>query len=236
MIGTFVKTPTSHAIEIMGLVGFDFVIVDQEHAPFDRAAMDVACLAARASGIAAIVRVAEATPSAILCALDLGADGIMAPHIDSPEKARALARACRYRSGTRGYSSTTRAGRYGDAKMAEHMADQDARVVCIAMIEDEAALTQLDAIAQVPGIDGLFIGRGDLSAALGAARAAEATRRIAMAARTADLAVMALVSTKEDAAAMRNMGVSAFAISNDQSFMKAAAAQAVKDYRDPAGL
>lgn len=233
VLGTFIKTPTSHTTEIIGSVGFDFVIIDQEHAPFDRNSIDVACLAARASNVAAIIRVADPSPSSILSVLDLGAYGIMAPHVDSPEKARAVAAACRYRGGVRGFSNTTRAGDFGGASFGDHIADQDSRVACVAMIEDEAALSHLDAIARVDGIDAFFIGRGDLTAALGVERMAEATKTIAAAARAANMPVMALVSSKDDARMMRDLGTSAFVVSNDQNLLKSAAAQALKDYGDP---
>jgi 2-keto-3-deoxy-L-rhamnonate aldolase RhmA len=108
----FIKIPTSHTIEIVGLAGFDFVI-DQEHGTFDRSAIDIACLAARAAGIAAVVRVPEANAAAIMAVLDCGANGIMVPHCDSAEKARAIAAACRHRGGVRGFATTTRAGAYG---------------------------------------------------------------------------------------------------------------------------
>ena len=233
VLGTFIKTPTSHSTEIVGSVGFDFDILDQEHAPFDRGSIDIACLAGRAANVATIVRVAEATPAGILSALDVGATGVMAPHVDGVEKARAVAAACRYRGGVRGFSNTTRAGGFGAASFADHIADQDARVACIAMIEDEAALAEIDAIARVEGIDAFFIGRGDLTAALGAERMAAATRTIAAAARAAGMPVMALVSSRDDARMMRDLGTTAFVVSNDQNFLKAAATQALKDYGDP---
>jgi 2-keto-3-deoxy-L-rhamnonate aldolase RhmA len=81
-----------NTVEIVGLVGFDFVIIDQEHAPWDRAAVDIACLAARAVDIAAIVRVPEVNASSIMATLDCGATGVMVPHCDSPAKARATQR------------------------------------------------------------------------------------------------------------------------------------------------
>ena len=61
MVGTFIKTPTCHSIEILGGVGFDFVVIDEEHAPFDRSAIDIGLLAARAVGTAGLVRVAQPT-------------------------------------------------------------------------------------------------------------------------------------------------------------------------------
>jgi 2-keto-3-deoxy-L-rhamnonate aldolase RhmA len=234
VLGTFIKTPTSHATEILGRVGFDFVIIDQEHAPFDRGSIDMACLGARASNIAAIVRVAEPTPAAILSVLDVGATGVMVPHVDSPEKAKEIAAACRYRNGARGFSNTTRAGGFGDATFASHIEAQDAQVTCIAMIEDASALDHLEAIARTPGIDAFFVGRGDLTAALGAEKMQEAVKVITAAAQKAGMPVMMLVSSREDARAMRDLGASSFVVSNDQNFMRSAATQALKDYGDPA--
>ena len=80
------------------------------------------------------------------------------PHCDSPERARQIAAACRHRGGSRGFATTTRAGSYGGAPREQHIAEQDATVTCIAMIEDQAALAHLEEIAAVKGIDAFFIG------------------------------------------------------------------------------
>lgn len=116
----------------------------------------------------------------------------------------------------------------------EHIAEQDARTTCIAMIEDEAALDHLPAVAAVEGVDVFFIGRGDLGAALGSsARLKAATEQIAGAVRAAGKPVIALVSGRDDARAMRALGVSAFLHSNDQNLFKSAAAKALEEYGDP---
>jgi len=94
LLGTFLKTPTGHATEVLGHVGFDFVVIDQEHAPFDRGTIDLALLAARAAGIAGIVRVAEPTAAKLLAVLDDGAAGVLVPHVSSPGKARDVVAAC----------------------------------------------------------------------------------------------------------------------------------------------
>ena len=233
VLGTFIKTPTSHTTEVIGSAGFDFVIIDQEHAPFDRVTIDICCLAAKAAGIAALVRVAEPTPASILSVLDVGAAGVLVPHVDTPAKAREIAAACRYRSGSRGFSNTTRAGDFGGASFADHIAAQDAGVTCVAMIEDERALDGIDAIAATEGIDAFFIGRGDLTAALGVEGMEKAVERIMEAGRRAGMTMMALVSGRDDARTMRGRGASAFVVSNDQNLLKAAATQALKDYGDP---
>ena len=79
LVGTFLKTPTGHGVEIIGDAGFDFVVIDQEHAPFDRSSTDVALAIACARGLPALVRVAG--PEAILSVLDGGATGILMPHV-----------------------------------------------------------------------------------------------------------------------------------------------------------
>ena len=109
LVGTFLKTPTGHGVEIMGDAGFDFVVIDQEHAPFDRSSTDVALAIACARGLPALVRVAG--PETVLSVLDGGATGILMPHVASAEQARAVVAACRYRGG-RGFATSTRAGRY----------------------------------------------------------------------------------------------------------------------------
>jgi 2-keto-3-deoxy-L-rhamnonate aldolase RhmA len=233
VLGTFIKIATPHPVEIFGQLGFDFVIIDQEHAPFDRGDIDIACLAARAANIAAIVRVPEVNASTIMSALDCGATGVMVPHCDSPAKAREIASACRHRGGSRGFATTTRAGGYAGVSGEQHMTEQDANTTCIAMIEDHAALAHLPEIAAVKGIDAFFIGRGDLSAALGIDGMNAAVKQITDVARAANMPTIALVSSRADARAMRDLGVAAFVYSNDQNLLKTAAAQALQEYGDP---
>ena len=165
----FIKTPTTHAIEILGDLGFDFVVIDEEHAPFNRESIDVALLAARASGTAGIVRVADATASRILSVLDCGADRAcscrMSPASRSPRaspRPAAIAAA----------SAAIPARRAPDAMAAmpvlDHVDAADAQTTVIAMIEDPEAVENIEAIIKVDGIDGVFIGRGDLTVAFGA--------------------------------------------------------------------
>src|SRR5690606_6272673 len=113
-----------------------------------------------------VVRVAE--PGQILRVLDCGASGVLVPHVDSADRAVQVAAAVRYRGGARGFSNTTRAGGFGAAGMADHVAAQDASVAVVAMIEDPRAIDSIGEIAAVDGIDAFFIGRGDLTVAYAA--------------------------------------------------------------------
>lgn len=235
LLGTFIKTPTGHAIEIFGDVGFDFAVIDAEHAPFDRRSIDTALLAARAAGIAGLVRVADASPAPILAALDDGAAGVLIPHVASPGAARAAVAACRYRDGRRGFSNSTRAGRYGGVPMWPHVDAQDASAAVIAMIEDPEALDSIDAILAVEGLDAVFIGRADLTVALGAASPEAPEVRAAVAgvidaARKAGKPVCLMVGGVEEARSFATLGASAFLIGSDQGLMRQAATKLHGDF------
>jgi len=237
LLGTFIKTPSGHATEILGDLGFDFVVLDEEHAPFDRGSIDTTLLAARAANTAGIVRVASPTPEAILSALDCGASGVLVPHVFSADKARQVVWAGRYRGGKRGFSNSPRAGAYGRLGLWEHVAASDDAATLIAMIEDPEALDDIEAIAAVEGLDGLFIGRGDLTVALGAEgpgadAVRDATMRIAEAGRAAGKTVCAMTPGGDDARWLGELGVSAMIVASDQSFMRQAAARALDEFRE----
>ena len=143
------KTPSAHNTEIIGGLGFDFVVLDEEHAPWDRGTLDMGLLAARAFGTAGIVRIARPDPTSILSVLDDGAIGIMAPHVDSAQKARDIVSWSHYKGGSRGLG-IGRGGEYG-ARGADHVPFADKTTTVIAMIEDRKAIDAIDEIAAVAG-------------------------------------------------------------------------------------
>jgi 2-keto-3-deoxy-L-rhamnonate aldolase RhmA len=236
LVGTFIKTPTTHATEILGAIGFDFVVIDDEHAPFDRIAIDTLLLAARAVGTAGLVRVASSDAAYLLSVLDCGATGVLVPHVASAAKAREVAAACRYRGGTRGYSGSPRSAGYGSGKMWSYVDHADAEVTVIAQIEDPEALAEIDAIAAVDGIDALFIGRGDLTCAMGAEtndapQVRAVVERIAAAARAAGKPIVVFVGGLPEATWLKRYGASAFVVSSDQGFLRRAGADALAEIR-----
>ncbi len=235
LLGTFIKTPTSHTVEVFGDLGFDFVVIDAEHAPFDRRSIDVALLAAHAAGIAGLVRVAEPSPSQILAALDDGAAGVLIPHVATPQAAAAAVSACRYRGGRRGFSNSPRAGRYGGVALWPHVEAQDAAVAVVAMIEDPEALDLLDPIMATEGLDAVFIGRADLTVAMGAAspdapEVRSAVARILEAATRAGLPVCVMAAHIDEARAFAEQGASAFMIGSDLGLMRQAAGRVFGDF------
>lgn len=238
LLGTFVKTPTTHATEMFGLLGFDFVVFDQEHAPLGHDALDRMILAARASNVAGIVRVGDPSEANILSVLDNGASGVLVPHVATVEKAKHIVACCRYRGGHRGFANTTRAGEYGGLSFAEHMQAQDNGITCVAMIEDVAALEEIEGIVAVEGLDAIFIGRGDLTAAIGApsmtsVETHKIVEPIMRAARAAGMPIIMLSPDRADAIAMAELGASAFLVSSDHGFMRSAAAAALVEFAGP---
>jgi staphyloferrin B biosynthesis citrate synthase len=230
LYGTFLKLPATMPAEILGSIGYDFVVVDEEHSPFNRETTDRIILACKVSGIAAIVRVQSADPAHILSVLDCGADGVLVPHVMNAATARAIVAAGRYRGGKRGFAPTTRAGGFGRAGQAEHMASEDRRVTIIAMIEDPEAIDHIDEIVAVDGLDGVFVGRGDLGAAYAgsddaAGMVRSATEAVHAAAAKAGRTVAILPGSPEDAATQARAGSTAFILSSDQGFLRTAAMQ-----------
>jgi len=233
LVGTFLKTPTSHGTEIIGGLGFDFVIIDQEHSPFDRASIDMALLAARAHNIPALVRVQG--PETILSVLDSGATGVLVPHVADAEYARKVNSLCRYKAG-RGFATSTRAGEYTAVPMWKHIEKSDNEIVVVAQIEDPPALNHLDAIAAVEGIDSLFIGRGDLTAAFGDQQkdppaVRDASERTAAAALKANKCVSVFTGGGPETTWLQSLGASMFVLASDQSFLRNGAAREMADLR-----
>ncbi len=167
LAGTFMKTPSHVALEILMLAGLDFVCLDAEHAPFDRAALDACLAVARARDFPVLVRIADGAPARILDVMDMGATGIVVPHVDGVEKARAIAAAARFGHGGRGYAGSTRWAGYTAGTMPALLARSRAETIVLAQIEEPEGVEAADAIAAVDGIDGLFTGPADLSVAYG---------------------------------------------------------------------
>ncbi len=168
VIGTLVSLPDPGIVEAIGYAGFDFVVIDTEHSPIDFRDMRDLIAAADGAGLVPLVRVGTTDANPILRTLDNGALGVMAPHMCTAADAAALVRACRYPpNGIRGMNGAARAAGYGLAKFAEHAKLSDEDIMTIALIEDVEGVKNIEAIADVQGLDVIMPGPGDLSASLG---------------------------------------------------------------------
>ena len=239
IVGTFVKTPSPIVVEVLALTGVDCICLDAEHAPFDRSAIDLCVLAARAAGKPVLVRVASAAPEHILNALDCGATGIVVPHIRSADEARAAVRASHYGHGGRGYAGSSRAAGYTTTAMPRHQHASAANTVVILQIEDPEAIDAIDAIAQVDGVDALFVGRVDLTVAYGAdsqddPRVVAAVEAVCAAGRRHGRTIGMFLARVDDVPDWRAKGASLFLLGSDHGFILAGAAALVERVRRPA--
>ena len=236
MLGTFLQIPATQNVEVLGADGLDFVVLDEEHAPWTRTTLDTALLAARAFRIAALVRIARPDASSVLSALDDGAIGIIVPHVDTVAKARSVASWARYYGGTRG-AFAGRGGEYGGrGEDNRKFCDETTAVIC--MIEDRLALDEIDAIAAVEGVDALLIGQGDLALSLSNSSTPvpslrEAVEVIVAAANRANKPVVGAVRSilGDDSKWLLSLGVRAMVAGSDLSHMRegvGAARQAFK--------
>ncbi|MEM6740736.1 MAG: aldolase/citrate lyase family protein [Pseudomonadota bacterium] len=224
LAGTFLKTPAHELIEVLALSGLDFVCLDAEHAPFDRARTD-ACLAiARALALPALVRVPWGRPELVQSALDAGATGIVVPHVSDAETAAAIARAARFGAHGRGFAGSTRWAGFGSSHMPELLARSAEETVVIAMIEEPEGVAAADAIAGTEGIDALMLGPADLSVALGktdqsSAELAQAYRSVGAACAARGKTFATWVPNAEAAAPRHEAGVRMFFAASEHSWM-----------------
>ena len=231
LAGTFVKTPAIEMIEVLALSGLDFVCLDAEHAPFDRGRID-ACLAiARALDLPCLVRVPDATPAALLQALDAGATGVVVPHVDSAQKAAAIAKAAHFGHGGRGFAGSTRWAGYATRPMSEVLARSRDETVVLAQIEEPEGVDASAAIAATDGIDGLFVGPADLSVALGKTDQSSPEliaqiESVAAATKAAGKAFATFVPDIDKAQQWRHFGFSMFFVASEHAWMLKGAKEA----------
>ena len=220
-LGTWLSLGSPVIAEIAGLCGFDWLLIDLEHGAAGEATLFPTLQALRGTRSAVIVRVGAPHPDLIQRVLDWGADGIMVPHVDTEDAARAVVRATRFPPrGTRGYSRSIRALDYGIGQAAAPSADP----LILAQIESAEAVRNAPAIAAVDGIDVLFVGPADLAFDLQASASpttyAQCLTAVAGAARAAGKQAGILNRNEADTAALRAQGYTIQAIDSDLAILR----------------
>ena len=169
-IGFWLSLSSPYSTEICAAAGFDWLLIDGEHGPMDlnTVLMQLQVIAGYPD-THAVVRVTDHSVSRIKQVLDMGAQTVLVPMVDTAEQAQALVAAMRYpqndgQGGIRGMAGA-RASRWG--RYADYYQTANERVCLLVQAETVEALSHLDAIANTPGVDGVFIGPADLSASMG---------------------------------------------------------------------
>lgn len=165
-IGFWCTIPDPYLTEILSVAGFDWLLLDAEHSPTDLRLMMLQLQAGQAGSSSLIVRPAVNDRVLIKQYLDIGAQTLLLPMIQSADEARAAVSAMRYPpAGARGVATMTRASRFGRAENYLQRAEEE--LCLLVQVESREAVEQIEAIAAVDGVDGIFIGPSDLAASLG---------------------------------------------------------------------
>ena len=217
--GIFIELASPESVEMAGWAGWDYCVIDCEHAPIDNAGLPAMLRAAR---IPAYVRVPNSNPESIQGALDNGANGVIVPRLRSAEEARRVVEAARFfPHGKRGVNHMVRAAKYSLEPVAEYLSKAGASTRVIVQIETAEALAEAEKIAATPGLDELFIGPYDLSQALEIPgqvmdpKLLEAGQRILKAAHANGLSLSVFVNNDDAARAWLAMGADALHYSAD---------------------
>lgn len=235
LVSTFMKTPALELVELLAKSGLDYLILDAEHAPFDRARLDGCLAIGRALDFPILVRVPVGSPSEVLKVLDAGAVGVVVPHVDSVEKAVALGKSAHFGHGGRGYAGSTRWAGYATRAMTDVLA-QDTQTIVMAQIEEPEGVDAIDGIVGAEGIDAVFTGPADLSVAYGHtdvnnADLAAAMEKVGKAAKAAGKGYVTWVPNAAVANDWAKHGFTSFVVGSEHSWMLQGAKAVVADLK-----
>jgi 2-keto-3-deoxy-L-rhamnonate aldolase RhmA len=166
VVGTWVSIPDIAVVEVLAQAGFDYLLIDGEHAPISPSQLFPLAVAAERRGCPVVYRVQTNSADLIKAALDIGIAGLMVPMVESPEEAAAVISAAKYPPAGRRGMGPWRASNYF-LDFEDYIAAANEQTAVIVQIESRAAVERAAEIAAVPGVDVLYVGPADLSGSLG---------------------------------------------------------------------
>jgi 2-dehydro-3-deoxyglucarate aldolase len=226
LIGCWSQLGSPITTEVLGLAGFDWILLDSEHAPNDPLSLVPQLMALKDSRSAPVVRPHANDGVVVKRLLDLGFFNFIFPYVQAAEEARRAVASTRYPpEGTRGVAVSHRSSRYG---LVPHYLDLvNDNITVIVQIESREAVDAVDAIAAVPGVDGLFVGPSDLAAAFahrgdpGHADVQAAIARVFERAAAAGKPAGILAPIEADARRYMDMGATIVAVGSDLGVFQA---------------
>jgi 4-hydroxy-2-oxoheptanedioate aldolase len=239
-IGTWVKLPAIESVELMALAGFDFVVIDLEHAPLSIETAATLIAVSRGRDLCTLVRVPDHSPAWTSRCLDAGAAGVLVPHVDSVDEARSVVASARFEpAGRRGVGPTGRTGAWGLDGSTAYLSPEHPPAV-IAQLESDEALDSGAEIVRHGGVDALFIGPADLAVALGKPiehpEVAQRIDAVVEGCRTAALPIGTAIGADPQAAAkLAQSGYSFVMVSNDATILGAGGRSLVHGFREALG-
>jgi 4-hydroxy-2-oxoheptanedioate aldolase len=233
----------SDVVQFFAGLGFDFLILDMEHSALDFSRARETIQAARAGGIAPLVRVSEVQYNLVSRALDAGAEGVVLPRVEHPQQCRDLARYARFQpEGVRGL--TTFAGHNDFAPVADvtnFVAERNRAILLFVQIETRIGLENRTSILSEPGIDGCLVGTGDLAFSLGFPgqtnhpEVLKAAEDVFATCRERKLIHTLPIRTPDDTARWQASGMNMITLSTDGGLLAAGARQFLASVKRPPG-
>ena len=167
--GVSVMFPSPHIVDIVGRLGFDWVLIDCEHGSISLESVELMVMAAESADITPIARPPVNSFEAIGQLMDRGVMGVQVPHVNTAEDARRAVESVKYHPvGGRGLAAGVRAANYGyGMSMSDYAEQSNAETLVCVQIEEGEAVRNVDEIVQVEGVDVFFVGPSDLSQSLG---------------------------------------------------------------------
>ncbi len=242
-IGTFFSSGNAAMMECLGYTGLDFAVIDTEHGPFDTETMQDLIRAAEHAGLVPVVRIADVTHKEIQRAADCGAQGLIIPCLRSLDDFKKAVDLAKYApAGNRGFIKGRGAG-FGCADwtkgpLKEYFAKSNEKLMLIPQCETVEALEQIEEIAALPSVDGIFIGPFDLSTTMGIPgqftnpEFLAAEQRVKKACEAAGKPCYILSMTEEEGSRLLNEGYAGVAHSLDFAMFTDAYTKTVKAIRD----
>jgi 4-hydroxy-2-oxoheptanedioate aldolase len=239
VLGTFVELPEPALLEMLGRAGLDFGVVDLEHAGLTMTSVPNLVRAADVVGLPLIARIPVSRLAEVSQALDSGVEGILAARVEDKHGALQAVDACRYPpDGDRGSCLGIRASGYGWEPWTSYLASARDRTVVGVALEGPAAITDIEDILTTPGLDFVFVGAFDLSAALGHPGdlthpdVVASLRSVAEAARRSGRALAAWGSDMAVGKRWLSLGVTVLTVSTDALIWREACLGLVSSFRD----
>lgn len=167
-VGMLVRMPAEALIDLAGAGGFDFVLIDGEHGPNDQMALRHHVALATTHGLAVLVRVGRRSTDDVLRALEIGAEGVVVPYVETVAQAEEAVLAAHFPPlGERGFAQYGQAGGFGAVAPAEQLSSARENTLVVVMVETQLGVDTATEILAVPGVDAVMAGPADLSVSLG---------------------------------------------------------------------
>jgi staphyloferrin B biosynthesis citrate synthase len=220
--GMFARLTVPAAYETFALTSLDVIVIDLEHGSFDREALHLCMSLAQAGGLTVLVRVPEGDVAAIQHAVNVGADGIIMPHVSSAEVLKSVAKFVHVTAVERAYAGGGRASRQRQTSWSDFRRLKSESLVFIAQIDEPAGIAAAPSIVETEGIDGIFLGSIGLTLAMNSS--AEATdaalAEVCRLCRARNLPIGLSLPDTRLASDWYSKGVSLFVVDSDYSILR----------------